>query len=172
MYSKLRNVYFSNMELILCHIFTVNTSDKNERPSLPFRVAFQQGSVHCITKLLRGFQTMSKACWGLPETAASERHTREGLGLHQVEVCTGAASWCINAPRAGFILCSPINTGEQSLKHLNCQSKATSLCKSHVCWVLVGRKILHFPRKSCYQKNSVGDKMISKSNHGTSFMTL
>lgn len=103
---RCKKCIFLMTEWILCYIFTLHVpfSRKKALPPLFRGVAFQQGSVHRITKLLRGFQNMSKACWGLPKTAASGARLWEGLGLHQVEVCTAAASWCINAPHAKFTL--------------------------------------------------------------------
>lgn len=100
-----RNVFFNDRVDFMLHFHCSRPLFKKEGPPSPFSgVAFQQGSVHRITKLLRGFQNMSKACWGLPKTAASGARLWEGLGLHQVEVCTAAASWCINAPHAKFTL--------------------------------------------------------------------
>lgn len=136
-----------------------------------FWVAFQQGSVHCITKLLRGFQNMSKACWGLPKTAARAGRLWEGLGLHQVDVCAAAASWCINAPHARFTL-SVLGLSIPASNHWSyssCQSHHTTLVHGE-CFAAT--KILHLPAVNHVAGWAVEVRMITQTNHDTRFMTL
>lgn len=56
--------FFNVLVELVLDVHCEHTLIKKKKEAFPpfFRVAFQQGSVHCITKLLRGFQNMSKAC--------------------------------------------------------------------------------------------------------------
>lgn len=160
------------VELVLV-VHSERTLFKWKKKAFPpfFRVAFQQGSVHCITKLLRGFQNMSKACWGLPKTAAMAGRLWEGLGLHQVDVCAAAASWCINAPHARFTL-SVLGLSIPASNHWSyssCQSHHTTLVHGE-CFAAT--KILHLPAVNHVAGWAVEVRMITQTNHDTRFMTL
>lgn len=131
-------------------------------------------SVHRITKLLRGLQnTVSKACWGLPQTAACARSLWRSWAPPSGDSWRRAASRCIAALLTLDLrsLCRPVGTHRAI-------TQAIRLTVNHM-------EVVPQPcqmQGGCHWENTVGNgfkspvwvrvQATARSNHDKSSVTL